>query len=211
MPRQQRDIFATHAQRWHGQVQHVEAVVKVFAKRPLSHRLAQVAVSGGDDAHIHLPRAFCADTGHFTLLQYPQQTDLGVEGHVANFIQEDGAPIRQFELACRPATGSAGEGAFDVAEQLALHQVPWDRTAVHCHKRALVPVAAIVDRLGEQFFAGAAFTEDQSGGVAAAGNTPQVQRVLDRPRTALDGVEGVAGLGADDTPGDFADAAVFAQ
>lgn len=65
--------------------------------------------------------------------------------------------------------------------------------------------------LGEQLLASAAFAEDQGGGVTATGNAPQVQRVLDRPRGALDGVEGIAGLGADNASGDFADAAVFAH
>lgn len=68
-----------------------------------------------------------------------------------------------------------------------------------------------MDGLGEQLLAGAAFAEDQGGGFTATGNAPQMQRVLDRPRRALEGVKGVAGLGADDAPGDFTDAAVFAQ
>ncbi|KWV84734.1 hypothetical protein PFLmoz3_05772 [Pseudomonas fluorescens] len=65
--------------------------------------------------------------------------------------------------------------------------------------------------LGKQFLAGAAFAEDQGGGLAATGDTPQVQCVLYRPRGAQDGLEGIAGLGADNAPGNLADTAVFAH
>jgi hypothetical protein len=58
-------------------------------------------------------------------------------------------------------------------EQLALHQIAWDRAAVDRHERAVGAVAGVVDGLGEQFLAGAAFAEDQGGGFTATGDTPR--------------------------------------
>ncbi|MNC67845.1 hypothetical protein D3C75_1183840 [compost metagenome] len=66
-------------------------------------------------------------------------------------------------------------------------------------------------RLGEQLLAGAAFAQDQCGRVTATGDPSQVQRVLNGSRSALNGFEGVAGLSADDPPGNFPDASVLPQ
>ena len=55
------------------------------------------------------------------LLDDPQQFELDVGAQVADFVQEDGAALGQFEAALLALHGP-GEGAPFMAEKFALHQ-----------------------------------------------------------------------------------------
>ena len=163
MQGQQRNVFTAHAQWRNRQVKHIQAVIQILAKSSISHGLTQVAVGGGNNPHIHPLRLLGPHPRHFTLLQHPQQADLGIEGHIADFIQKNGAAIGQFELPRRASTRRAGKGPFDMTEEFALHQITGDGAAIDRHEGATGPLAGIVDSLGEEFFAGAAFAQNQRG------------------------------------------------
>ncbi len=64
----------------------------------------------------------------------------------------------------------AGEGAFLVAEELALQQVVGHRGAVDRDHRLVLPVGEVVDRPRHQLLAGAGLTQDQHGGVRRSGD-----------------------------------------
>ena len=61
----------------------------------------------------------------------------------------------------------AGETAFLVAEELALHQFGRNGAAVDRHERPGRTRALLVDGAGDQFLAHARFTQDVDGGLAA--------------------------------------------
>ena len=69
-----------------------------------------------DDANVDLDRSRTPDSFEFPLLQDPQQCDLRVGRKVTDFIQEDGAAIRQFKAPEAPLHRS-GEGPLLMAEQ----------------------------------------------------------------------------------------------
>ncbi len=52
MGKQQRHIFTAFAERGELQMNHVQAVIQVFAEAPFAHQRQQLNVGGGDDAHV---------------------------------------------------------------------------------------------------------------------------------------------------------------
>jgi hypothetical protein len=131
------------------------------------------------------------------LLQDAQHLGLGLEGHVADLVEEDGAALGRLEAA-HPARVGPGEGALLVAEQLALHQLAGDGGAVHGDEGPALSRAAVMERLRHQLLAGAALAADQHGEIglghlldgledAAASSGPS--RRCAEPILALDALE----------------------
>ena len=77
----------------------VEAVIKVLAKLFLFDHLGQVLVGCGDHPHVDLHRIESADRAHRKILQYAQHLGLQGQGHVADLVQKQGAPIGRLEQA----------------------------------------------------------------------------------------------------------------
>ena len=66
------NVLHPFAQRRQAQRHDVEAIVQILAEHTLMNQLAQVAVGGGDNAHIGLDRGAPAHGGIFALLQNAQ-------------------------------------------------------------------------------------------------------------------------------------------
>ena len=100
--------------------------------------------------------------------QHPQQFRLQGHGHVADFIQEQGAAVGPGQQAflglVRP-----GEGTLGVAEQFAFQQAVRDGGTVDHHHGAVGPVRHVVDPPGNDVFATAGFALDQHRQLAAGG------------------------------------------
>ena len=62
-----------------------------------------------------------ADALELALLEDAEELGLGLQGQLADLVEEEGAAVGQLEAADPPGDG-AGEGALLVAEQLALDQ-----------------------------------------------------------------------------------------
>jgi hypothetical protein len=123
MAREHGHVLAPLAQRRQAQADDVEAVEQVFAEHAVAHALLQVLVRGGDHAHIGLDGSGCAaDAVELPVGQHAQQARLQVEGHVADFVEEQRAALGLLEAAAALRL-RAGEGAALVAEQLAFQQV----------------------------------------------------------------------------------------
>ena len=138
----------------------VQAMEQVLPKGAVLHPLLQMLMGGGDDAHVHLHGVVAADPVELPLGNHPQQADLAVGGHVADFVQKQGAAVGLFEAA-DPSAGSAGEGAFFVAEQFGFDQFIGDGGDVQGHEGLLGAGAVPVQRIGHQLLAGAGGTVDQ--------------------------------------------------
>ena len=132
---QQRDVLVALAQRRQVDGDHVEPVEEVLAEGALLHGFGQVGVGGGDDAHVGLARLDAAERHELLLLDHPQQLGLRVERDVADLVEEDGAAVGGLEQPLLVGHG-AGEGALDVAEELALEQVGRHRARVDGHERS---------------------------------------------------------------------------
>ena len=145
--------------------QAIQAVVQIGTEAALGHHVAQVAVGGADDVHVHvhLPRG--PQRRHAALLQHAQQPRLQGQRHVSDFIQEQRSAVRLHDLAHTALAACAREGALLVAEQFRLDQRLGNRRAIDGHERLPGARPVVVDGAGQQFFARARLTQDQRGHV----------------------------------------------
>jgi hypothetical protein len=120
-------------------LEHGEAVEQVLAEAAVLHLRAQVAVGGGDEAHVDVAHLIAADRADLAELHRAQQRRLQIERQFADFVEEQCAAVGGFEQAGALLVG-AGERALGVAEQLALDELARHRAAVHDDER--LPVRA---------------------------------------------------------------------
>ena len=160
MPGECRDVGRPLAQGGHGEGHDIEAEVKVLAEAPGGDLGDEVAVGGGDDAHIDLHRGRAAEPVDLALLQCAEQLRLQADVHLADLVEQERAAAGGLELA-DPAGDGAAEGALLVAEQLRFEQVLRDRRAVQRNERAARAARAAMQVARQHLLAGARFTRDQ--------------------------------------------------
>jgi hypothetical protein len=160
---EQQGVAAAQAQRRQLDVHDVEAIIKVLAEAALADVLGEVAVGGGDEAHVDLDRLAAADALEGPLLQHAQQLHLHGGRDLADLVEEEGAAVGLLEATLASAVG-AGEGALLVAEQLALQQGLGERGAVEGDEGLGRPRSERVDGAGQLALAGAALAGEQDGG-----------------------------------------------
>ena len=189
---QQVEVVVAGTQRRQGDRGHADAVVEVAAEPPGGDLVAQVAIGDGDQAHVDMPRLGIAEPVDHAFLQRPQQHRLQVERHFADLVEAERAPVRQLEPAGPSAGGRAGEGAGDMPEQLAGHQLLRHRAAVEGDERA-AGLRLAVDGAGQKLLAGAGLAVDQHRHPARGEMASAVDHRRHRLAAADDVVEGVAG------------------
>ena len=113
---QGQDVLTPLAQGAQADRHHGQAIVEVFAKATGGHLAAQVTVGGGDHPHVQVQRTPTTHSLHLAFLQHAQQLGLQRQGHLGDFIQQQGAALGLLELA-RVGLRGAGEGALLMAEQ----------------------------------------------------------------------------------------------
>ena len=117
--RQLGQVLLARAQRRHADRVDRQAVVEVLAEAPGLHLGQQVAVGGGDQAHVGVARAPLAHPLVGPLLQHAQQLALQLQRQLAHLVEEQRAAAGRLE-APDAVAHRAREGAAHVSEQLAL-------------------------------------------------------------------------------------------
>ena len=100
--------------------------------------------------------------------------------HVANFVEEDRAPLRRLKQAPLVVTG-IGERTSPVAEQLALQECLGDRRTIHGEKWAGRSRALLVQRPSQQLLSRPALAHQQDRRVA---QRRAIDELHDRPHRA---------------------------
>ncbi len=159
--------IGTVAQRRQPHDEPVQPVVQILAEAVLRDHLAQIAVRRADDRDVHADRLRRAERIDDALLQYAQQPHLQRIRHVADLVEKQRAAVRLQQLAGRALAARARKRALLVAEQLRLDQRLRNRRAVHRDERPVATRRIVVDRLREQFLAGAGLARDQHRNVLA--------------------------------------------
>ena len=126
-----------------------------------------------------MDRLRSADADHDFFFQHAQQLGLAAEAQVADLVQKQRAAGGQLELALAALVG-VGEGPFFVAEQFAFEQRLGDRRAVDGDERLVAAAAEVVDRLADDFLAGAVFAQDQHGQLGVGHAADRRAQGLDR-------------------------------
>src|ERR1700722_4513381 len=156
-------------------VKHVQPEVEIAAQLSVSHGLLGVLIGGSKDAHIHGGFHFAAGPPHFVVFENAQKLRLCWRGHFADFVEQQGSALSQFE-ASDAAFGSTGECPFFVAENFAFHQRLGNRGTVDCHERPVYPRRQHVNRARDHFLAGAGLSGNEHGSrgrSGGAGRGPQ--------------------------------------
>ena len=179
---QERDVLRTLAQGGQVELDDPQAVVEVVAKFFLFHQVGQVAVAGGDQAHVDFDPLVRAHAPDLLILDGPQQRHLEGGAHLRDLVEEHGAAACLFENAAL-VLECAGKGAAHVAEKLGLEQRWGEPAAVDGEEHLPGAGAVVMDRPRHQLFARAAFPADQHGG-AGVGQHGDFLVDFDHPRTA---------------------------
>jgi hypothetical protein len=135
-----------------------------------------------------------ADAIDDPVLQHPQQVGLQVERHFADLVEAEEPTVGLLDLAGRPVLVGSGEGAADIAEQLAGDQVVSDSAAIDWDEGAFGGGAGALDGAGEQLLAHASFPLDQDRQRTGSQLPRAVASVADGGTVAQDVVEGDRGL-----------------
>jgi len=190
------DIGSAFAKRRNVNGKHVQPVIEILAELFFFDEAFQIAVGGGDDADIGFNGFGTADALELAFLKDAEQTDLRGRGEVTNFIEKDRAAMGQFKAALALRDG-ARERAFLVAEQFAFNDRFGERGAIDAYERFAGAQAIVVDSMCDEFFADAAFSTDEDGGVALGDLSDEVVDDLHGMRVTDDigGPESVFELG----------------
>ena len=160
----------------------------------MRHGFFEVDVGGRDDAGIDGDFLASADTFDGLFLEEAEEFDLEGLGDFADFIEEEGAVAGGFDSAFALEVG-AGEGSFFVAEEFAFEEGFGDGTAIDGDEGPVFAVAALVDGAGGHFLAGAAFAEDEDGGI---GGGDFADGFKDGPHFRAGADHAFKGIGADE-------------
>src|SRR5882762_3640126 len=165
---QQRNILAAFAKRRKLNRKNVEAVEKIAAEFAFGVQTAKIGVGGGDHANVHANGAGGAQAFEFMFLQNAKKFRLQFEWDVADFIQENGATVGEFEAANFLRDG-AGERTTFMTEEFAFEQAGRDSGTIDFDESAFAARTQIVDGASDELFAGAGFAENEHGGVTWRG------------------------------------------
>ena len=113
-----------------------QAIIEIVAETAVGDHRVEILMGGADDPRVDRDRRAAADPLDHPLLQEAQQLDLQRQRNVADLVEEQGAALRQLDLA-RRGLDRPGEGAALIAEQLGLEQVFGDGGAVDGDELAL--------------------------------------------------------------------------
>src|SRR5229473_3098507 len=152
-----------------------QPVVQVLAEPPLRDPLAQVAMGGGDDAHVDAHRRSPAEPLHLALFEDAEKLRLQFERQLADLVEEQRPALGLLEAA-DAARGRAGEGALLRPEQLALEELGGYRGAVHGDEAAFAP-GPEMEGARNALLAGAGLALDQHHRVAGAGAGDQLAQL----------------------------------
>jgi len=107
---EQGNVFGALAKGRDADRKYVQAIEKVGAKFVFGDELGEIAIGGGDEARVSFE---CARTAEGARIRAPGERGgawAGVRGNFADFVEEDGAVMSEFEAA-NALSDRAGEGA----------------------------------------------------------------------------------------------------
>src|SRR5258708_25050112 len=158
------NVFAALPQWWQLDWEHVQTIVEVAAELAVIHHLLQIPICCSNQPDVHLMSASASQTLKLLFLQDAQQFGLQGRRNIAYFVQEERAFVGEFEAADLLRDG-ASERALIVAEEFALEQVKGNGGTIQPYERASATRTEVVNRMRNQFLAGASFALDNDGRV----------------------------------------------
>jgi len=179
---QHRNVFGSFAQGRQRNRKHVQAIVEVSTEAVVADIVHQVAVCGGDDAHVDARGTAAAEPIELSLLEHSEEFRLELERKISDFVEEERSAVCQLE-ASSLAHARTGEGAALVPEQFALDERGGQGRTVQGDESVVAPCAPLMDRARDQLFPGAGLAEQEDGGLSCGDLVHSEHDVA--PRAAL--------------------------
>ena len=161
---QQREILFPFPQRRQGKGHHAQPIVEVFPEASTLDLGFEVAVRRRDDPGVGLQPVPAAHPLELAFLEDAQQLHLGGRREFTHLVEKERATVGQFEPA-PVGLDCVREGAFLVAEEFAFDHPFRQGVAEDGHEGTVPPGAPVVEGVGHQFLARAAFAEDEYRGL----------------------------------------------
>src|SRR4030065_1571977 len=152
-----RDINLSLSQWGKNHRKYVQPVIQIFPESTLFDLLFQRSVCSGNNTNVNINRLPAANGIYLSLLQDPQQLRRKRKAHLSNLIEKyrAGVGLDKFTVSF---TDSACKCPLFRTKQFAFKKpVGYSRT-IYRHKRALCPVAPVMNKPGKHLFSGAALT-----------------------------------------------------
>lgn len=99
------DVLAAFAQGRQRDPDFVQPLLEILAEVLFRHRCFQVDICAGDDSRLDLYFVFSSQPTKRLLLDGLEQLGLEGQTHVSDFVEEQRAPVRQFEQSALLAIG----------------------------------------------------------------------------------------------------------
>src|SRR5262249_59898069 len=109
---------------------------------------SRVAVAGGEAADVAPDGPRATDPLHLPVLEDAQKLGLRLERHLADLVEEEGAPVGQLEASDAPRVRTRAR-ALLVAEELALDQARRQGGTIALHERHVAASAPAMQGAGE--------------------------------------------------------------
>ncbi len=188
---EERDVVAAVAERGEFDDGALDAEVEVFAEGFVADGVEEIFVGGGEEADVDFDGVVGAEAGDFAVLQDAEEFGLHGEGHVADFVEEEGAAVGVFEAALAVAAG-VGEGSADVAEEFVFEGGFVEAGAVEGDEAFGAAAGVLVEGAGDEFLAGAGFAEDEDVDIGGGDLGDELEDALDGGGLADDAVDAEA-------------------
>src|SRR6267142_5296546 len=159
--RERWNIFSSIAQGRDVKGNHVKPVEEILAKSAARNLLIEILIGCGDDAHIHAQSFVGPDTLEALLLEDAQNFRLRAQAHIADFVQEERSAVGFLKFP-RFVLGGARKTALEMSEELGLDQLFRNGRAVHFYEGSLAAQACGMQRVSDEFLAGAALAINQN-------------------------------------------------
>src|SRR5215475_401559 len=153
MEREQFNVTDSLAQRRHADRLLFDTFKQILAEIPAPNRFGKIDVGGADEPRPELNLLLPSKTTETPLLNHAQQLALQRRRKVSDLIEEKRSISGLLKIS-DAALFSVGENSFLVAEHLALEQVLGNGRDLHVNPRLVGMRPQLVNRPGEQFFAG---------------------------------------------------------
>jgi hypothetical protein len=106
------DVFRPLPQGRYPEGEGIESIEKVLPEFLRPHQGLQIAVCGGDDLAVYLPRLYAAETKDFGVVKVFQELGLQRQGKIPDLVQEEGPALGYFDETGFPLGCGAGNGAL---------------------------------------------------------------------------------------------------
>src|ERR1700723_4519088 len=182
---QHQNVVLPFAKRGNLDREYVQPVVEVRAKCPVCNGGFQIAIRCRYYANIDFNGLRAADGFEFTFLQHPQECNLSVQRHLADFVEENSSSVGEFK-STEAALHRPGERALFVAKKFGRNQRWGKSCAVHAHEGALRPTRSVMDGAGDEFLIMSSLSTNQNARIGGSNFHYPRKHSLQRRRGADD-------------------------